>query len=407
MSLQGNSSTLINTKVQMFVVLYYLICITYTTPKENCKWRTPIEVQTKIPDADSLEIQYQKGVIHLCDTGIKNVPNKYILPVFERPGEKKVDKGNIKLPVIDFAEMQGPNRSQVVKSLAKACEEFGFFQVINHGIPHDILHELEDVVRRFFEMPFEERAKFMSTDMRAPVRYGTSFNQNKDGVFCWRDFLKLTCHPLSEVLPSWPSSPVDFRQAMLLYSKQTNMMFQTLMNAVLESLGLDSTTENDDEEDILKQCEEGSQLMVANCYPSCPEPDLTLGMPPHSDYGFLTLLLQGKAEGLQIQHKGKWLIVKPLANSFVVNVGDHLEIFSNGRYKSVLHRVLVNSARTRISVASLHSLSFSTTVRPSPKLINEENPRRYKDTDFASFMEYVSSCEPKEKNFLESRKLTC
>ncbi|PIA54906.1 hypothetical protein AQUCO_00901070v1 [Aquilegia coerulea] len=293
------------------------------TPAMAC-----LEVQTKIPDADSLEIQYQKGVIHLCDTGIKNVPNKYILPVFERPGEKKVDKGNIKLPVIDFAEMQGPNRSQVVKSLAKACEEFGFFQVINHGIPHDILHELEDVVRRFFEMPFEERAKFMSTDMRAPVRYGTSFNQNKDGVFCWRDFLKLTCHPLSEVLPSWPSSPVDFRQAMLLYSKQTNMMFQTLMNAVLESLGLDSTTENDDEEDILKQCEEGSQLMVANCYPSCPEPDLTLGMPPHSDYGFLTLLLQGKAEGLQIQHKGKWLIVKPLANSFVVNVGDHLEVSS-------------------------------------------------------------------------------
>lgn len=101
------------------------------------------------------------------------------------------------------------------------------------------------------------------------------------------------------------------------------------MSAILESLGLESTTEYDDEEDILKQCEEGSQLMVANCYPSCPEPDLTLGMPPHSDYGFLTLLLQGEAEGLQIQHQENWVTVKPLKNSFVVNVGDHLEVSVN------------------------------------------------------------------------------
>ncbi|KAF9599042.1 hypothetical protein IFM89_033387 [Coptis chinensis] len=360
-------------------------------------------------DADPLENQYQKGVIHLCDSGIKKVPNKYILPVIERPNrngeEKKVENVNIKLPIIDFAALQGPNRSQVIKALGTACEEYGFFQVINHDIPHDMLHDLVDVVQRFFELPFEERAKYMLPDLRAPVRYGTSFNQNKDGVFCWRDFLKLMCHPLSDVLPSWPSSPVDLRETMVLYSKQTKIMFEILMDAVLESLGLASATVSDDEVDILKQCEEGSQLMVANCYPSCPEPDLTLGMPPHSDYGFLTLLLQGEAEGLQIQHKGKWLTVKPLQNSFVVNIGDHLEIFSNGRYKSVLHRVLVNSSKTRISVASLHSLSYNTTVRPCSKLINEANPRLYKDTDFASFIEYITTCEPKKKNFLESRKL--
>ncbi|KAI3910650.1 hypothetical protein MKW92_025305, partial [Papaver armeniacum] len=81
-------------------------------------------------------------------------------------------------------------------------------------------------------------------------------------------------------------------------------------------------------------------------------------------------------------------------------------IFSNGRYKSVLHRVFVNSLRDRISVASLHSLPLDSMIRPSPKLIDEENPKLYKDTDFKSFLEYISSCEPKMKNFLESRKLT-
>lgn len=244
----------------------------------------------------------------------------------------------------------------------------------------------------------------MSNDMQAPVRLGTSFNQNKDGIFCWRDFLKLSCHSLtSEILSLWPSSPVDLREATSNYSKQTKFLYQLLIGAILESLGIVNDENNDSQN--LKEFEDGSQLLVFNCYPSCPEPDLTLGMPPHSDYGLLTLLLQDEVKGLQIQHQGKWLTVEPIPNSFVVNVGDHLEIFSNGRYKSVLHRVLVNSSKSRISVASLHSLPYSSKIQPSPKLINESNPKLYKDTDFATFLEYISSCEHKSKSFLESRKL--
>ncbi|CAN6461409.1 unnamed protein product [Victoria cruziana] len=142
-----------------------------------------------------------------------------------------------------------------------------------------------------------------------------------------------------------------------------------------------------------------------NYYPSCPEPELTLGMPPHSDYGFLTLLLQDGVAGLQVQHQGRWVNVKPFKGSFVVNIGDHLEIFSNGKYKSVLHRVVVNSSMSRISTASLHSLPFSSTVRPAPELVDEQHPRMYKDTDFSTFLNYLNSCESKSKNFLESRRL--
>lgn len=68
-----------------------------------------------------------------------------------------------------------------------------------------------DVSRRFFDLPFEERCRYMSSDLHAPVRCGTSFNQNKDRVFCWRDFLKLSYHPLRLVLPHWPTSPADLR----------------------------------------------------------------------------------------------------------------------------------------------------------------------------------------------------
>ncbi|KDP45064.1 hypothetical protein JCGZ_01564 [Jatropha curcas] len=351
------------------------------------------------------EEDYHKGVKHLCEKGITQVPTKYILPILDRPISRNKEDGfpKLKLPILDFAQLNGPNRVQVLNSLSKACEEYGFFQLINHGISREAIGNMVQMGRKFFELSFEERSKYMSKDMQSPARCGTSFNQNKDRVFCWRDFLKLNCHPLSETLPFWPSSPSGLREAAVNYSKQTKSLYLMLVEAVIESLGLMETDKNGNS---LKEFKEGSQIMVVNCYPSCPEPELTVGMPPHSDYGFLTLLLQDElVKGLQIHHHGKWVNVEPIPNSFVVNVGDHLEIFSNGRYKSVVHRVLVNPSKSRISIASLHSLPFSSTIRPSPKLINEDNPRRYKDTDFASFMEYITSCEHKSKNFLDSRKI--
>ncbi|KAI9154411.1 hypothetical protein LWI28_025987 [Acer negundo] len=374
-----------------------------------------VKDQSKAND-DVLDSQYQKGVKQLCENGIKKVPRKYIWPDSDRPNAADhkqsllhVTMPNLNLPIIDFSQLLGPNRSQVLKSLSTACEQYGFFQVVNHGITNDVITNMIDVSTRFFALPFEERSKYMSSDMTAPVRYGTSFNQNKDSVFCWRDFLKLMCHPLSEHLPHWPSSPTDWRTLAASYAKETKFLFMRIVEAILESLGVWGATMNGggvgNDDEILKPFEDGSQLMVVNYYPACPEPDLTLGMPPHSDYGFLTLLLQDEVQGLQIQHQDKWVTVQPIPNSFVVNVGDHLEIFSNGRYKSVLHRVLVNSVKSRISVASLHSLPLESIIRPLPALIDKANPRRYKDTDFSSFLDYISSCEPKRKYFLESRKL--
>jgi hypothetical protein len=84
---------------------------------------------------DTVESQYQKGVKHLCENGVRSVPRKYILPVSERPNYAMTGKpyatetANFELPVIDFAQLQGSNRDQVLISLAKACESYGFFQV--------------------------------------------------------------------------------------------------------------------------------------------------------------------------------------------------------------------------------------------------------------------------------------
>ncbi|XP_022144624.1 protein DMR6-LIKE OXYGENASE 1 isoform X2 [Momordica charantia] len=372
----------------------------------------PAMAAEKNNKAIASEVQmFQKGVKHLCENGLSKLPSKYVLPNSERPDLCQPDGGHVlnvvgtvELPVIDFAELLGPNRRQVLRCLSDACQEFGFFQLINHEISSEVITNVREVCSKFFELPFEERANYMSSNMHATVRYGTSFNQNKDNVFCWRDFLKLTCNPnLEHLLPHWPSSPAAFRGSAAAYAQQTRGLFLMLVEAIVESLGV--MDEKEEEREIVKEFEDGSQLMVVNCYPPCPQPELTLGMPPHSDYGFLTLLLQDQVEGLQIHFQNKWVTVKPLPNSFVVNIGDHLEIFSNGRYKSVLHRVVVNADRPRISVATLHSLPFNSTIKPWPKLVNEENPKLYKDTDFETFLEYITSREPKRKNFLESRKI--
>ncbi|XP_030521910.1 probable 2-oxoglutarate-dependent dioxygenase SLC1 [Rhodamnia argentea] len=363
------------------------------------------------------ETQFQHGVKHLHESGLQRLPTKYVLPLQDRPKPEPTEP-SLKLPVVDLAQLRGPARQGVITSIADACKRYGFFQVVNHGVTRGAAEGVMDVGRGFFGMPFEERAKYMSADMSGPVRCGTSFNQRKDDVFCWRDFLKLTCQPMPDVLTHWPASPADLRKVAATYAKETRDLFLVLMEAILEGLHASDTVETkknmkpeeeggeEDDGDIMEKLKNGSQLMVVNYFPPCPEPDLTLGLPPHSDYGFLTLLLQDEVEGLQIQFQENWVTVEPIENGLVVNLGDHLEIFSNGRYKSVLHRVLVNSERSRISVASLHSLPNECMVRPSPKLIDRANPRRYKDTDFGSFLEYISSRESKKKNFLETRKLT-
>ncbi|KAJ6683573.1 hypothetical protein OIU85_007277 [Salix viminalis] len=119
-----------------------------------------------------------------------------------------------------------------------------------------------------------------------------------------------------------------------------------------------------------------------------------MGMPPHSDHGLLTLLIQNGIGGLQIQHKGKWVNVGTHPNSFLVNTGDHLEILSNGRYKSVLHRAMVNSNGTRMSIAMAHGPSLDSVVSPAPELLvssEGDEPAAYIGMKYKDYLELQQS----------------
>lgn len=82
-----------------------------------------------------------------------------------------------------------------------------------------------------------------------------------------------------------------------------------------------------DEKEMSKMFEDGLQLMRINYYPPCPQPEKVIGLTPHSDGAGLTILLQlNDVQGLQVRKDGKWILIKPMPNAFIVNIGDIIEV---------------------------------------------------------------------------------
>ncbi|KAM7478375.1 hypothetical protein LguiA_026588 [Lonicera macranthoides] len=148
------------------------------------------------------------------------------------------------------------------------------------------------------------------------------------------------------------------------------------------------------------------KMFAVNLYPPCPNPEAAMGLPPHTDHGLLTLLMQNGVEGLQIQHNGKWVIINEIPNSFIVNVGDQLEIFSNGKYKSVMHRAIVNDKIKRLSIAMPHGPSLDTIVAPSFNLLEcTSQQSAYIPMNYKEYIEQMIIQAMKGKPILEQVRI--
>eukprot|EP01018_Ginkgo_biloba_P000057 Gb_21859 [translate_table: standard] len=115
------------------------------------------------------------------------------------------------------------------------------------------------------------------------------------------------------------------------------------------------------------------QLKI-NYYPRCPQPELALGVEAHTDISALTFLLHNMVPGLQLFKDGKWVTAKCIPGALIVHIGDQVEILSNGKYKSGLHRGLVNKEKVRISWAVFCDPPKDAMIGPMKELINEKNP---------------------------------
>ncbi|GMH09611.1 hypothetical protein Nepgr_011452 [Nepenthes gracilis] len=313
---------------------------------------------------------------------LKKIPSNYIRHIADRPDLKPVQSSDASssIPLIDLHRLQGSGRSDTIKQIGSACRDFGFFQITNHGIPETLIDDLLRVTREFFRMPENERQKTYSDDPTKSVRLSTSFNVNSEKVSNWRDFLRLHCYPLEDYVHQWPSNPPSFRKDVSEYCTRVRGLALKLLEAISESLGLEKGF-------IDKAIGKHGQHMAFNYYPPCPQPELTYGLPGHADPNLITILLQDQVPGLQVFKDAKWVAIDPIPYAFIVNIGDQMQVISNDRYKSVLHRAVVNKEEERISVPTFYCPSPDAVMQPARELIDGDHPAAYKNFTYAEYYE--------------------
>ncbi|MCL7031135.1 hypothetical protein MKW94_004995 [Papaver nudicaule] len=146
--------------------------------------------------------------------------------------------------------------------------------------------------------------------------------------------------------------------------------------------------------------------MRMNYYPPCPRPELVIGITSHSDFSGLTILLQlNEVEGLQIKKEERWISIKPLPDAFIVNVGDVLEIMTNGIYRSVDHRAAVNSTKERLSLATFHDPKPESEIGPISSLITPQTPALFKRGGFENLAKEYLSKKLDGKSFLDRMRM--
>ncbi|KAK2368355.1 2-oxoglutarate (2OG) and Fe(II)-dependent oxygenase superfamily protein [Trifolium repens] len=130
----------------------------------------------------------------------------------------------------------------------------------------------------------------------------------------------------------------------------------------------------------------GSKKVNMNYYPTCPNPDLTVGVGRHSDTGIITVLLQDGIGGLYVKAEddnddgnGEWLAIPPISGALVINVGDALQILSNGKYKSAEHRVMTTSTQSRVSIPLFTHPIPTQRIGPFPELVKKDGFAKYKE----------------------------
>ncbi|KAL6189496.1 hypothetical protein ACLB2K_040884 [Fragaria x ananassa] len=264
-----------------------------------------------------------------------------------------------------------------------ASESWGFFQIVNHGIPVDVLEEIKDGARGFFEQDTEVQKQFYTRDnFSSPFVNNSNFDLYSAPATNWRD--TFTCYMTPT--PKTEDLPEVCREILVEYSNQVIKLGKLLLELLSEGLGLKRSHLNDID------CGEGL-LAIGHYYPACPQPELTLGTSKHADNTFITVLLQ--------------VVFK----FFIITSGlmyPLYQLISNDKFKSVEHRVLANCRGPRISVVGFFStglLPLTKLYGPIKELLSEDNPPKYRETTLRDYNAYYRGKGLDGRSALSSFKL--
>ncbi|KAH7560386.1 hypothetical protein ACOSP7_017539 [Xanthoceras sorbifolium] len=347
-------------------------------------------------DLTDFVINQGNGVKGLSEMGIKALPEQYIQPLQERVMTKIEPRESI--PVIDMSKWDDP---QVASSICDAAEKWGFFQVVNHGVPIEVLDSVKKATYGFFGLPAEEKRKYSKENSPSNnVRFGTSFTPQVEKALEWKDYLSLFYVSEEEAAALWPSV---CRDEILEYMRSSKPLINHLLQVLMKRLNVNEIDET--KQSLLT----GSVRTNINYYPICPNPELTVGVGRHSDVSTLTVLLQDSVGGLYVrgnEGEDSWIHVPPIDGAIVINIGDALQIMSNGRYRSVEHRVTANGSSNRISVPIFVNPRPQDMIGPLPEtLANGEKPI-YKQVLYSDYVKHFFRKAHDGKDTVDFAKIT-
>ncbi|KAL1325970.1 hypothetical protein AAHE18_13G196500 [Arachis hypogaea] len=299
------------------------------------------------------------GVKGLVDSGLLEVPERYVQPEEERINKLRTRRHNI--PPIDLSKLKGPDHKKVVDEIVRAAETIGFFQVVNHGVPLELLESLKDSSHRFFNLSPKEKSLFCpGVSPSTKVKYATSFAPEKETTLEWRDYISMGYTTDQDALQYWPN---QCKEAALDYLKSASKLVRDILEVLIESLEVKV------QESIV---------------------DIHSGR--HSDIGAITVLLQDDIGGLHVKldednnnNHREWLEIPPIPGALVINIGDTIEILSNGKYKSAEH-VVRTSNKSRVSVALFNFPKPTLKIGPLEELVKKHGVARYRVVLFQDYM---------------------
>jgi leucoanthocyanidin dioxygenase len=267
--------------------------------------------------------------------------------------------------------------------------------VAGHGIPADLLDALRAAGTKFFGMPIEDKEAYANDPAAGRLEgYGSKLAANESGQREWEDYLFHLVHPEHAADHTrWPAHPPEYVPVTRRFGELVSGLASRLLAILSLGLGVPAPTlehrlrrieaaGDDDKEHDAELLDLLLKLKI-NYYPVCPQPDLAVGVEAHTDVSALSFILTNGVPGLQVKrgagHEGEgWVTARDEPGTLVVHVGDALEILSNGRYTSVLHRGLVNRHATRVSwVVFAEPPPDRVLLQPLPELLvdGQEEPR--------------------------------
>ncbi|VAI18237.1 unnamed protein product [Triticum turgidum subsp. durum] len=243
----------------------------------------------------------------------------------------------LSFPIIDMGLLRGDERPAAMNLLHDACENWGFFQVLDHGISTELMDEVEKMTKEHYKRVREQRfLEFASKTLED----GGKAAENLD----WEStfFVRHLPEPnIAEI----PDLDDDYRRVMKQFASELERLAERLLDLLCENLGL--------EKGYLTRAFRGSK-----------------GAPTFG--GIILLFQDDRVGGLQLLRDGEWVDVPPTRHSIVVNLGDQLEVITNGRYKSVLHRVVAQTDGNRMSIASFYNPASDAVIFPAAALVEAE-----------------------------------